>query len=108
MQNFTRYSLFLIIEKPWENELILNETRVNLARQGIEEFISKEKHPDTIILTIEAAKGKWENVAARISIPGQPAGQSLQQNRQTDISHSWDGFPSPAIDTAEYWQRKMG
>jgi hypothetical protein len=57
--------LFLIIERPWENELILNETRVNLARPGIEEFISKEKHPDTIILTIETPKGKWENVAFR-------------------------------------------
>jgi len=55
--------LFLVIEKPWEDELILNETRVNLARPGIEQFISREKHEDTIILTIETTKGKWENAA---------------------------------------------
>jgi len=57
------HPLFLVIEAPWENELILDTTKVNLARPGIEAFISKAKHPDSIILTIETVKGKWENVA---------------------------------------------
>jgi hypothetical protein len=56
-------TLFLDIESPWEDELILNETRVDLARPGIESFISKHKNHDTILLTIETPKGKWENVA---------------------------------------------
>jgi|GEM_PF-6396108 len=57
------HPLFLVIEAPWENELILDTTRVNLARPGLEAFIAKPKHPDTIILTIETVKGKWENAA---------------------------------------------
>ena len=56
-------TLFLDIEDPWEDELILNETRVNLARPGMESFLSKEKHNDSIIVTIETPKGRWENVA---------------------------------------------
>lgn len=56
-------TLFLDIEAPWEDELILNDTRVNLVRPGIESFLSKHKHQDSIIITIETPKGKWENVA---------------------------------------------
>jgi hypothetical protein len=56
-------TLFLDIEAPWEDELILNDTRVNLARPGIESFLSKHKHQDSIIITVETPKGKWENVA---------------------------------------------
>jgi len=53
--------LFLVVEKPWEDELIHNETRVNLARPGIEAFVTREKHPEKIILTIETTMGKWAN-----------------------------------------------
>jgi Multiubiquitin len=35
--------IFLSIKKPWEDELILDETKVNLARPEIEHFFSKEK-----------------------------------------------------------------
>lgn len=55
--------LFLIIETPWENELINNDTRVNLARPGIEGFVTRDKHHHTVILTIETPKGKWEHAA---------------------------------------------
>lgn len=34
--------LFLSIKKPWEDELIESETRVDLARPGIEHFYSKQ------------------------------------------------------------------
>lgn len=34
--------LFLSIKKPWDDELIGNDTRVNLARPGIESFYSKK------------------------------------------------------------------
>jgi len=54
-------TLFLVIRKPWEDELIHNDTKVDLARPGIEHFISREKHPDKLILTIETTMGKWEN-----------------------------------------------
>jgi hypothetical protein len=35
--------LFLEIKKPWEDELIENDTRVDLARPGIEQFFSKSQ-----------------------------------------------------------------
>jgi len=35
--------LYLSVEEPWLDELILSSTTVNLARQGIEEFYSTEK-----------------------------------------------------------------
>ena len=35
--------IFLAIKKPWEDELINNDTKVNLARPEIEHFYSKEK-----------------------------------------------------------------
>ena len=54
-------ALFLVIPEPWEDELILDETRVDLARPGRERFISREKHERKIILTIETTRGKWEN-----------------------------------------------
>jgi len=34
--------VFLSIKKPWEDELIGNETQVDLARPGIEHFFSKQ------------------------------------------------------------------
>jgi hypothetical protein len=35
--------LFLAISRPWSDELITNEQRVNLARPGIEQFFIKKK-----------------------------------------------------------------
>ena len=36
--------VFLAIKKPWEDEPITDETKVNLARPEIEHFYSKDKH----------------------------------------------------------------
>lgn len=36
--------IFLAIRKPWEDESITNETKVNLARPEIEHFYSKDKN----------------------------------------------------------------
>ncbi|WGQ11868.1 multiubiquitin domain-containing protein [Pedobacter gandavensis] len=47
--------LFLAIKKPWEDELILDEDRVDLARPGIEKFFFK----DILLLTINDKKYKW-------------------------------------------------
>jgi len=55
------HQLFLSIPEPWEDELIHNDTRVDLAREGVEHFITREKHADKIILTIETTMGKWSN-----------------------------------------------
>ena len=36
--------IFLMVKRPWEDELINDDTIVNLARPEIEHFISKSKH----------------------------------------------------------------
>ena len=38
------HELFLDIIRPWEDEKIENETKVDLARPGLEQFFSKPKH----------------------------------------------------------------
>jgi hypothetical protein len=42
--------IFLKIKKPWEDELVTDETNVDLARPGIEQFFSKMKFPISIIV----------------------------------------------------------
>jgi hypothetical protein len=55
--------LFLEVPAPWVPELIHNHTRIDLAREGLGavRFVSRDKHPDRIILTIETTNGDWEN-----------------------------------------------
>jgi hypothetical protein len=52
------YDIFLVIEEPWENELIEDDTWVNLARPGREKFISKPAAVDIIILVNSRPK-QW-------------------------------------------------
>jgi len=47
--------LFLAIKKPWEDELIRDEDKVNLARPGIERFYFKH----ILLITINDKKYKW-------------------------------------------------
>lgn len=42
--------IFLAIKKPWEDELILDETRVNLARPEIEHFFSERKEKEYTLI----------------------------------------------------------
>lgn len=51
--------LFLKIKEPWKDELIANDTRVDLARPGIEHFFSKEK-PVKIALIVNGREKQWE------------------------------------------------
>lgn len=48
--------IFLSIKKPWEDELIQNDTKVDLARPGIEHFFSKKK---SFILIINGREKNW-------------------------------------------------
>lgn len=49
--------LFLKIKKPWEDESVTNETRINLARPGIEHFYVKLK----VILIVNGREKPWEH-----------------------------------------------
>ncbi len=49
--------IFLAIKKPWEDEPITNETKVNLARPEIEHFYSKQKE---ILIIVNGTPHKWD------------------------------------------------
>lgn len=48
--------IFLSIKKPWEDELIQNDTKIDLARPDIEHFYSKKK---SFILIINGREKNW-------------------------------------------------
>lgn len=47
--------LFLAMKKPWEDELILDDTKVNLARPGIEHFFSR------ISIIVNGREKNWDD-----------------------------------------------
>src|ERR1019366_4479465 len=51
--------IYLAIKKPWEDELITDQTRVDLARPGIEHFFSKSKHSEVVII-VNGVPKKWD------------------------------------------------
>jgi Multiubiquitin len=55
--------LFLSIKKPWADELIENDTRVDLARPGLERFYSK-KHDDHhhFIIIVNGRQKDWDQI----------------------------------------------
>lgn len=50
--------IFLAIKRPWEDELINDDTRVDLARPEIEHFFSKEK-AIKIVLIVNGREKTW-------------------------------------------------
>ncbi len=50
--------IFLAIKKPWEDEQIADDTKVNLARPEIEHFYSKDKH-HKINLIVNGRQKPW-------------------------------------------------
>lgn len=52
-------NIYLVVKKPWEDELIKDETRVDLALEKIDHFISKEKHHKVEII-VNGRKKEWD------------------------------------------------
>lgn len=50
--------IFLAIKKPWDDEPIMDETTINLARPEIEHFYSKEK-PHDVSLIVNGREKPW-------------------------------------------------
>ena len=48
--------IYLAIKKPWKDELIKDDTRVNLARPEIEHFFSKK----TVTIIVNGTPHKWD------------------------------------------------
>jgi hypothetical protein len=53
------HELYLKIEKPYEDELVNNETKIDLARPGVEHFVSKEKVVDFVII-VNGREKEWK------------------------------------------------
>jgi hypothetical protein len=51
--------IFLKIEKPWEDELIMDATKVDLARPGLEHFFSREAPKITKII-VNGREKDWD------------------------------------------------
>lgn len=51
--------IFLVIEKPWQDELIGDDTWIDLARPGIEQFVSRVVDHKVIIL-VNAMEKPWD------------------------------------------------
>lgn len=54
--------IFLAIKKPWEDEPIFDDTKVNLARPEIEHFFSKDKHFKVVII-VNGREKPWTEKA---------------------------------------------
>jgi len=50
--------IWLAVKRPWEDELIENDTKVNLARPEIEHFFSKDKHVK-VMLIVNGREKPW-------------------------------------------------
>jgi len=51
--------IFLAIKRPWEDEPVLNDTKVDLARPGIEHFYSKKHEEHTIVIIVNGRQKNW-------------------------------------------------
>lgn len=51
--------IFLQIKEPWKDELIENNSEVDLARPGLEHFFSKEPHREVLII-VNGTPNKWD------------------------------------------------
>ncbi len=76
--------IFLAIKRPWEDESIADDTKVDLARPGIEHFFSK-KHGEEKLVSIyvdniekKISRGK-HSVAEIKKIGGVPASYELEE-----------------------------
>ena|SRR5688572_6119678 len=51
--------LFLEIKKPGRDEIIENDTKIDLSKPGIEQFYSEEKFKEVVII-VNGSPKKWE------------------------------------------------
>lgn len=78
------FEIFLAVKRPWEDEQINDDTRVNLARPEIEHFFSK-KHGDHHMVeihvnNIEKKISRGKHTVAEIKIiGGVPAAHELEE-----------------------------
>ncbi|MBL7894531.1 MAG: multiubiquitin domain-containing protein [Bacteroidia bacterium] len=52
--------VYLSIKKPWEDELILDETKTDLARPGIEHFYSVKPIELPVVIIVNGRERSWD------------------------------------------------
>ena len=52
------HDIYLQIKPPYEDELITDDTRVDLARPGVEHFITKER---AVVIIVNGREKQWES-----------------------------------------------
>jgi len=89
--------LFLAIKRPWEDELVKDDNKVDLARPGLEHFFSK-KHNEEKLVSIHV-----NDIERKIS-RGKHAVSEIKNVGEVPASHELeeviDGKLSPLDDTA--------
>lgn len=83
--------LYLAIKKPWEDELITNETTVDLARPGIEHFFSKIKLP--LIIIVNGKEKSWNEESISFEQVVKLAFASYVDNGNTSYTVTYDRGP---------------
>jgi hypothetical protein len=59
------WTILLAIKRPWDDEIIEDHTEVDLAREGIERFITRKPHHDVLVdifindIKYEIKRGKY-------------------------------------------------
>lgn len=83
--------LYLAIKKPWEDELITNETNVDLARPGIEHFYSKIKL--TVVIIVNGREKPWNEETISFEEVVKLAFNSYVDDGQTSYTVTYDRGP---------------
>lgn len=86
--------VFLSIRNPWEDELIENETRVDLARPGIEHFYSKQ-HDDHLPfkVIVNGREREWSSRTISYEQVAKLAFPDYSENNSTVYTVSYTNGP---------------
>lgn len=86
--------VFLAIKKPWEDELIEDETRVDLARPGIEHFYSKQ-HDDHLPfkVIVNGREREWSSRTISYEQVAKLAFPDYSENNSTVYTVSYTNGP---------------
>ncbi|MCB9065468.1 MAG: multiubiquitin domain-containing protein [Chitinophagales bacterium] len=84
--------IYLVIKKPWEDELITDDVRVDLARPSIEHFVSKPKDHRVHIL-VNGRKKEWEKATISFWEVVKLAFPEVIENGRTAYTVTYDKGP---------------
>jgi hypothetical protein len=90
--------IFLAIKKPWEDELIVDDTRVDLARPAIEHFYSKEHCEFPITLIVNGRERSWDKDHISYEEVVELAFERYEDNGTTSYTVTYKGAARPKTE----------